>query len=1020
MNFRTNILKIRLIFPLLFCLGWIAIPQVQAQNTQWNGSVNSDWFESANWSNGVPNESTEARINFIPAGNSEPVITSDATVRALSIGSNSQTVSVGDNATLNVLENIVVGNSGTLDVGNGSLIVNSASRVDGTILLDNGMVQFLDDFDHRGTFTVQTGTVNIGDPGPPVVSANFELGGNSSFNLNNGTLNVYGASDVGGSGSISSDEGEINFFGESSFSGSGELNGGDGIIRFNDSASFTGSGTINAENSTVEVNNTDLFFRGNGQFEPGTSTVVITGNSSLSGGRNNYPISLYNLVVEDGAQLDIDRANVTVLNDATLIGDAEVSEVNGGSINIEGETVRPPANVFYSRQDGNWNDINSWARRSHDGPVFQNRLPGSREDDVVIIGEGHEITITSDVTLENIMTVDVLENSSLAVGTNGSLEMQPERIVTGGGTFTLSDGALLYIGSTEGITSAGESGNIQTDTRNFSTGGNYVYQGEESQVTGSGLPETVRNLEINNTDGVSLSDNLRIAELLLLTDGTFTIGDGLSLIQNSEQVVSGELRYLLEIGGNRGYRLLSAPIAANFSNFLSGTITQGIPGAQLSETLQPNILWYDETYPGTDNQRWRAPASMDENVTQGRGYHVYMFGDIEEDSRYNDPFPITIDVNGESFDVNSEEIDLNATFTAEADSGWNLVGNPYGASIDWNSSSWTRTNIDETIYIWDPNTNQYQTWNGVTGDITDGIIAPFQGFWIKANDENPELRVNRDARTFGGEFVGKATVAHPSISIEAYHSENRRSTAHFSFTEDAKYGLDSRDAHKLLPPPGVDNYLEIFSRTDKGDRLAINNLPRRFGRTIEIPFEINAWKDGKAVQDEVELRVKGFDHIPTWWDVQIINKQTGERVPVTRNERLMVDMGHVRSRSMGKGKDSGYSVVTRSGDSHAGFVLRIDPGEDAGDLPGDFEMKQNYPNPFNPTTTVRFNLPVQSDVRLDIYDMVGRRVATLVDGTMQAGTHEQIWDASRLASGVYIARLITPEQTYIRKLTLIK
>lgn len=328
---------------------------------------------------------------------------------------------------------------------------------------------------------------------------------------------------------------------------------------------------------------------------------------------------------------------------------------------------------------------------------------------MVIIGEGHEITNTSDVTLENIILTDVDEASFLKVGTNGSLEMHSNRIITGECTFPLSDGGLLYIGSEEEIAASGESGNIRTANRNFSTSGDYVYQGNESQITGTSLPETVRNLEINNPEGVELTSNLRVSQLMPLTAGTFTVGDGLSLIQNDEQVVAVDLRYLLEIDGQRGYRLLSTLVASSFANFLSGTVTQSIPGVQLSEFLQPNILWYDESYPGTDNQRWRAPFEMDEGVTPGRGYHVYMFGDIEEGSRYNDPFWITIDVTGESFKTNSGEIDLNVTYTAEADSAWNLVGNPYGAAIDWSSSNWTRTNIDETIYIWDPNTNQYQT-----------------------------------------------------------------------------------------------------------------------------------------------------------------------------------------------------------------------------------------------------------------------------------------------------------------------
>lgn len=80
---------------------------------------------------------------------------------------------------------------------NGNVIVGSASTVDCNIVVDDGSIQFLSDFSLKGTFNVQTGTVNIGDPGLPVVSADFNLGGDSTFNLNNGTLNVYGSSDVG-------------------------------------------------------------------------------------------------------------------------------------------------------------------------------------------------------------------------------------------------------------------------------------------------------------------------------------------------------------------------------------------------------------------------------------------------------------------------------------------------------------------------------------------------------------------------------------------------------------------------------------------------------------------------------------------------------------------------------------------------------------------------------------------------------------------------------------------------------
>jgi hypothetical protein len=179
-----------------------------------------------------------------------------------------------------------------------------------------------------------------------------------------------------------------------------------------------------------------------------------------------------------------------------------------------------------------------------------------------------------------------------------------------------------------------------------------------------------------------------------------------------------------------------------------------------------------------------------------------MFGDVENDNRYNDPLPYLLEVNGLENEGTGGQIDLNVTYTAEADTGWNMVGNPYGSAIDWGHPSWTKTNIEPTIYVWDPNTNQYLTWNGSIGDIEDGILAPFQSFWIKA-DENPELIVSEDAKTFGGSFSGKATQQEnaPLISINARYSRRYQSTAHFSFSESASYGLDESDAYKLLPPP---------------------------------------------------------------------------------------------------------------------------------------------------------------------------------------------------------------------------
>ncbi len=88
--------------------------------------------------------------------------------------------------------------------------------------------------------------------------------------------------------------------------------------------------------------------------------------------------------------------------------------------------------------------------------------------------------------------------------------------------------------------------------------------------------------------------------------------------------------------------------------------------------------------------------------------------------------------------------------------------------------------------------------------------------------------------------------------------------------------------------------------------------------------------------------------------------------------------------------------------------------------PVTFGLEQNYPNPFNPTTTIRYGLPQQANVRLTVYDVIGREVATLVNETKEAGNYEVTFAASQLVSGVYFYKLSTGSYTSLKKLMLMK
>jgi len=89
-------------------------------------------------------------------------------------------------------------------------------------------------------------------------------------------------------------------------------------------------------------------------------------------------------------------------------------------------------------------------------------------------------------------------------------------------------------------------------------------------------------------------------------------------------------------------------------------------------------------------------------------------------------------------------------------------------------------------------------------------------------------------------------------------------------------------------------------------------------------------------------------------------------------------------------------------------------------IPTAYKLEQNYPNPFNPTTNITFALPIAGNVELKVYDILGKEVASIVSGNMNAGTHIVPFDASALASGIYIYKLNTGSFTDSKKMVLIK
>ncbi|MCW8849205.1 MAG: T9SS type A sorting domain-containing protein, partial [Melioribacteraceae bacterium] len=89
-------------------------------------------------------------------------------------------------------------------------------------------------------------------------------------------------------------------------------------------------------------------------------------------------------------------------------------------------------------------------------------------------------------------------------------------------------------------------------------------------------------------------------------------------------------------------------------------------------------------------------------------------------------------------------------------------------------------------------------------------------------------------------------------------------------------------------------------------------------------------------------------------------------------------------------------------------------------VPEQYELSQNYPNPFNPTTTIKFSIPEASNVKVTVFDAIGREVAVLVNDQMSAGSYNVDWNAGNITSGIYLYRIESGDFTAVKKMILLK
>jgi hypothetical protein len=183
----------------------------------------------------------------------------------------------------------------------------------------------------------------------------------------------------------------------------------------------------------------------------------------------------------------------------------------------------------------------------------------------------------------------------------------------------------------------------------------------------------------------------------------------------------------------------------------------------------------------------------------------------------------------------------------------------------------------------------------------------------------------------------------------------------------------------------------------------------------------NADLDGNGTADGLQIEIQGLldqlkSHLPQNADGEV--SITDSSVTLTEaqaayNYFMIEDDG-----SFGIHNPAfTFGLLKASIEALGGFVA-VD--YDRSNLPNDFELSQNYPNPFNPTTSIQYQLPEGSNVKVVVYDALGKQVAVLVNGYQNAGTYTTNFNASNLASGIYFYRMEAGNFVKVNKMLLLK
>lgn len=477
-------------------------------------------------------------------------------------------------------------------------------------------------------------------------------------------------------------------------------------------------------------------------------------------------------------------------------------------------------------------------------------------------------------------------------------------------------------------------------------------------------------------------------------------------------------------GDNVGWRLLGSPIQqTTYSDLFSSIWTQGFPGSN-SENGDPTVFVYSEatrSYSIPNDASHTIGTTSPTGNSAGKAVYVYVFEDDDFDG-IPDVWPKPLVATGVP-NIGDINVPLSRTLPDDGSIGWHLISNPFPYALDWSDVFDDAANIHAHAYVWNPNRIGGADYINTDGDW-NGIIAPFQAFWVRAVDDNAEItfRASQASQLEATLFQEPERIGF-TLSLETGSSSTWTS---IFFDDEKALKPEVFNAYRLtsLSP----SFIYLYTSDDNNDSSWLTNYQSFYDFTSAvIPLHV-----ASAHENTFSLRASDFN-LPADISVSLIDHLSDATIRVDETFHYSFSLENSQVTQTNPKPDAPYlgwmhkDLVTTATNKEMGssrFSLVINrlatnvvPDND---LPVSFRLGANYPNPFNPTTRIEFDVPESTHVRLEVFSITGQHVATMVNEIKQAGTHQILFDASHLSSGVYLYRLQAGTFIQTQKMTLIK